>query len=153
MSETINNYFSAPFLKLKLVWDSCVNKIFGKYSQNVRNYFSYLGTKAIFRMIETFLVLIATPFREAFWLFMDLHIGLKVDHVIKSLQLDIHENLLYQLTDQFIKVLKEGEKEEDKATSLDQIQILKAAERRDRKEKIEVLDYIKRIGLKQIILT
>ena len=148
ISESITNFFSMPLLKIKLVWNACVDKVFGKYSQSVRDFFDYIGSKAVFRLIEAFFEVLSIPFRRAFWLFMDLHIGYKVDHVIKSLQLDIHENLLYQLTDQLIAVLKEGKKGVDKTEMLQPI--LEAAEERDKKEKMEVLQYIERLGLKLV---
>lgn len=143
MSDAVTAFFTGPYLKLKVVCNFCIDKIFGKYGDSIKEFFSLLTEKTIFKLIEAGLAILSYPFRAAFWFFMDIHIGRKADHVIKSLQLDIHENLLYKLTDTFIEAV-EGKGDVPDAV----IQpIVAAAEQRQVTERLVVMRYLKKLGL------
>lgn len=162
MSESIMSGFTLPFLKIKQMWETCVAKC--ALPENVRQFFRRVGDLLIFRMLEVFLSFcsrhvgkaakvgkevlsfVSNPFREAFWFFMEIHLGRKADDVIKSLQLEIHENLLYQLTDVLMTSLTAKTPFAESDTQLIEPLVL-AAERRGWLEKEQLLEDIKRLGL------
>ena len=75
---------------------------------------------------------------------MEIHIGWKVDNVIKSLDLDIHENLLFKLADELVGSLKENRT--PKTTEIIE-KVVPAAEERYKAEVLDVLKYLRRFGL------
>jgi len=163
MSESMMSGFTLPFLKIKQMWDTCVAKC--TLPEGAAEFLRRVGDFAIFRLIEVVLSFcarqlkkaapllkealnfVSSPFREAFWFFMEIHLGMKADVVIRSLQLEIHENLLYQLTDVLVKSVTV---ENPFAESHEQLiePLVEAAERRSWLEKIQLIEDIKRFGLR-----
>lgn len=169
MSESMMSGFTLPFLKLKQLWETfkaawnrCVAKCV--LPEKVSQFFRWVGETIIFRIIEAFLSFCwrlagkgvglgkdalsfaLSPFREAFWFFMEIHLGRKADAVIKSLQLEIHENLLYQLTDVLVKsVTVENPFAESEAKLIEPLVV--AAKRRSWLEKAQLITDLKWFGL------
>lgn len=106
MAEAISGFFKAPLNQFKKLWNSAVDKVFGKHSITIRNYFKRMADRAIFRAIQVGFEMAYLPFNKTFWFFVDMYMGYKADHLIKSIQLDIHENLLYQVTGEVFATLK-----------------------------------------------
>lgn len=141
MSESFSSFLVAPLIKLKQIWDYCVDFVFRKYGPAVRDVFDRTGFKFLYRFMEVVSFIVSYPAKEIFWFFMEIHIGRKADEVIKSMELDIHENLFYQLADTFTASL------EQKTPLIPREDILQAAEQRDKEERLEVLEILKRFGL------
>lgn len=149
MSESMAYSWKIPLFKLKLVWEACVRFVFGEYGDRVIRFFQELGENTVFKLIEAGCSAFTYPFRTIFWFFMEIHIGRKADHVIKSLQLDIHENLLYQLTDTFIATITGAMKAEDSEEALKSY--LDAADNRSKQEILEgqkVIEGLTKLGLR-----
>lgn len=104
--QAIGDLIKAPFVAFLDLWDEVVNKIFGEYSTTVRSVFRFIGFRIVYKLLEiTMEILFFLP-KHAFWFFMDWHIASRVDDVIKGLQLDVHENLIYKLCDELVISLK-----------------------------------------------
>lgn len=138
--DNINGYLKAPFLWLKTIWDAAVNKVFGKYSSDVREFFSWIGRITMLRFIELGLAFIGKHIAEAFWYFPEIYLGAKADHLLQSLQHDIHDNLLYRLSDELIASLK-GQPTDMQAVLNP---LLAAAQQHDDQELSEVAAYRKK---------
>ena len=52
LSDTIADKLKAPFLWFLRLWNSLVDKIFGKYAPSVRDFFKYDGNKFVFRVLR-----------------------------------------------------------------------------------------------------
>jgi hypothetical protein len=141
MSESFKSFLIAPLIKLKKIWDKCIDFVFGKYGPHIRNAFDQTGFKFIYRLLETFSFIFSFPFKKLFWFFAEIHIGWKADEVIKSMQLDIHENLFYQLVNTFMDALNQ------KTPIIQSEDIIKSANLRDEEEHLEVIQFLKRFGL------
>lgn len=141
MSDSFKAFLVAPLIKLKKIWDFCVDAVFRKYGSAVRNALDRTGFKFIYRLLEVAGHIAMLPIKKIFWFFMEIHIGWKADEVIKSLQLDIHDNLFYQLVDTFIASLKK------ETPIIPSEEILKSADIRDEEERQDVIKILKRFGL------
>jgi len=141
MGESFSSFFTVPLMKLKMIWDDCVDTVFGKYGPHVHKLFELTGFKVVYRTLEVLSSILSFPMRAVFWFFMEIHIGLKVDKVIKSLEMDIHENLFYQIADTVIATF------EKKIPAIPLEPILARASKRDEQEKYEVQELILRFGL------
>ncbi|MEI8366426.1 MAG: hypothetical protein WCF65_08425 [Parachlamydiaceae bacterium] len=95
VSLLISSFFKLPLQLFDFVWKHTVNRVFGKYADNVRNYFVALGKKTVFRVIEMILSVASLPIRKAFWFFIDLYIGRKTRHLPKVAQIDIIKNIIF----------------------------------------------------------
>lgn len=148
MSKSIVNSLKAPAIRFKQLWDLAVDKVFGKYADNVREFFKYIGSTIVFRVVEIIFDAASFPVRYSFWFFMDIHLGIKANHIVNSLQLDIHENLLYTLSDELMETLK-GNRGIDTENLIKPL--LLSAALRDAEEIESVNDYLRGLGLDLLI--
>lgn len=144
LANNIRNFFKWPFKRLLQIWNKCVDKVFGSHAKEVRDFFHWLGAKEVFRFIEAGLQVIKVPFQKTFWFFVDLYLGYRTKGIIKNLQLDIHENLLYKLSDALMKAL---ESKEVPKLPKDMEEVLTDAEILEAKEREMVRNYLIRLGL------
>lgn len=128
-----------PIAWVNRKWDSAVDTVFGKYAGGVRRFFNYLGQRLIFRMIQVLLSMIGIPFKKTFWFFVDLHISYKVKQFYANLQLDIHESLLYKLSDELIASVRGDRPVDQNVLST----YVRAAQTRDRIQSQELEDYLR----------
>jgi hypothetical protein len=144
LASNIRDLFKWPAKQLLKLWNKCVDKVFRSHSQDVRNFFHWLGAKEIFRLMEACLNLIKVPFKKTFWFFADLYLGYRAKGVIKNLKLDIHENLLYKLSDALMKALKS---EETPTLPKEMDEVLTHAQAFEATERERVRNYLIRLGL------
>lgn len=157
IGDAINSFFLAPVIKFYELWDKAVDKI----PEDVREFFNYLGKCIVFRFLETIFTVIVEYAGAAyeysgakiasetlkkeianfFWFFIELHFGRKADNVIKSMYLDIHENLLFNLSNELIESIKDPYRK----TVIEPL--LEAAMVHDRIEEEEKEKYLKRWNL------
>jgi hypothetical protein len=100
---TIKEFFLAPLRLFQNLWNQVVDKVFGKYSQDVRNFFEFIGCKTILKFIGTIFEVVSLPIRVIFWACMDFYIGWRANHVQKSMTIEMTENLMYHLLDELLR--------------------------------------------------
>lgn len=144
IKQTIEGLFKWPFIKLHAIWRKCVNKVFGKHADAVRQYFHWLGTKALFRGIQAVAKIIGASFEKVFWFFADLYLSYRAEQVIRNLELDIHESLLYKLVDALTDALKADGTGFIETEAIQEI--LSEAERLEAEDLVRVGRYLERFG-------
>lgn len=144
IKQTLEGVFKWPFVKLHAIWRKCVNKVFGKYADNIRKHFHWLGTKALFRGIQALAKIVGVSFEKVFWFFADLYLSYRAEQVIRNLELDIHESLLYKLADALTDALKSEGTGIIKTEAIQEI--LSEAERLEEEDLVRVRRYFERFG-------
>lgn len=87
------------------IWD----KLLSKCSPKVRWVLDMIFCKIILNLIKLVALVAGSPFiligvvsKKLFWYVMDRFIAREVDHILKSVHTDIHENLLYKLSQKLL---------------------------------------------------
>lgn len=146
---TVEYILKYPFMKFLDIWDRAVDFVFRGYSKRVRKYFSFLGTKLVFRLIEQALEFASRPIRNAFWYFMELYLERKIKHVPEITRLDIHENLLYELLDVLFTYLSSVEKVPDVTLTDEQREKIERHNQEERERTVKTLRGLEKVLARQ----
>lgn len=108
----IVNFVISPWHWMHEQSNILIEKHLGNKPLRIKQFCDYLFHKILITPLEVLATIILYPLKTAFWGLVDLYIGHKADSVIKSMNMDIHESLLYQLTEVLVTALEKKDTNE-----------------------------------------
>jgi len=103
VKETVQENIHRKWTGFQTSFDAAIQKFAGKPALVVKQFFDFLFGIVVFKML---MPLFNVLFYKMFWFFIDLMIVRKSIEIIHDSHMKIHENLVFNLTDKFIHLMK-----------------------------------------------